>query len=291
MFERYTEHARRVIFFARYEASKFGSGHIETEHFLLGILREDRTLAGRFLTDAAIRSIREQVEGHAPVREKISVSGDLPMSQACRRILAYGCEESERLGHKHIGTEHLFIGILKEKKGFASEILRERGLQLAAVREELWYSQETKAVPPDLAVQFGRFTESALRATCFALQEASESGSAAIEIEHLLLGILREDKLGAARVLRSDGAAIRLAIEAQCPPHAECPGEVDLVITRGYLEILALACREATGMGQEKIGIGHLLLGILHDEDGLPAQILRAHGVTSSSVRADLAAN
>ena len=58
MFERYTEKARRVIFFARYEASQFGSPYIETEHLLLGLLREDKALANRFLrSHAAIESI------------------------------------------------------------------------------------------------------------------------------------------------------------------------------------------------------------------------------------------
>ena len=70
MFERYTEKARRVIFFARYEASQFGSPYIESEHLLLGLLREDKALANRFLrSHAAIESIRKQVEAHTTVRE------------------------------------------------------------------------------------------------------------------------------------------------------------------------------------------------------------------------------
>src|ERR1700743_2900053 len=65
MFERYTEKARRVIFFARYEASQFGSPFIETEHLLLGLLREDKALTNRFLrSHAAVDSIRKQIEGH-----------------------------------------------------------------------------------------------------------------------------------------------------------------------------------------------------------------------------------
>ena len=61
MFERYTEKARRVIFFARYEASQFGSPYIETEHLLLGLLREDKQLANRFLrSHAAVDSIRKK---------------------------------------------------------------------------------------------------------------------------------------------------------------------------------------------------------------------------------------
>ena len=168
MFERYTEKARRVIFFARYEASQFGSPYIETEHLLLGLLREDKALANRFLrSHAAIESIRKQVESHTTIREKVSTSVDLPLSHECKRVLAYGAEEAERLSHKHIGTEHLLLGLLREEKCFASEILHERGLRLAQVREEVLRSSSDKATSPrpkesSLLTEFSRdLTQSA----------------------------------------------------------------------------------------------------------------------------------
>jgi ATP-dependent Clp protease ATP-binding subunit ClpC len=135
-----------VIFFARYEASQFGSPFIETEHLLLGLLREDKALTNRFLrSHASIESIRKQIEGRTPIREKVSTSVDLPLSQECKRVLAYAAEEAERLGHKHIGTEHLLLGLLREDKSFAAEILHERGLRLSTLREELSRVQSDKA--------------------------------------------------------------------------------------------------------------------------------------------------
>ena len=146
MFERYTEKARRVIFFARYEASQFGSPYIETEHLLLGLLREDKALTNRFLrSHASVESIRKQIEAHTTIREKVSTSVDLPLSNECKRVLAYAAEEAERLGHKHIGTEHLLLGLLREEKSFAAEILQERGLKLAGIREELARVTQEKA--------------------------------------------------------------------------------------------------------------------------------------------------
>src|SRR5512133_1865831 len=146
MFERYTEKARRVIFFARYEASQFGSPYIETEHLLLGLLREDKALTNRFLrSHASVESIRKQIEAHTTIREKVSTSVDLPLSNECKRVLAYAAEEAERLGHKHIGTEHLLLGLLREEKCFASEILQERGLKLAQIRDELARVTQEKA--------------------------------------------------------------------------------------------------------------------------------------------------
>jgi ATP-dependent Clp protease ATP-binding subunit ClpC len=139
MFERYTEKARRVIFFARYEASQFGAPAIEPEHLLLGLMREDKTLTGRFFPRAqvSIESIRKEIEGRTLLREKISTSVELPLAPETKRVLHYAHEESDRLQHRHIGTEHLLLGLLREERSMAAEILYERGLRLNAVRDEI----------------------------------------------------------------------------------------------------------------------------------------------------------
>ena len=165
MFERYTEKARRVIFFARYEASQFGSPYIETEHLLLGLLREDKALTNRFLrSHASVESIRKQIEGHTTIREKVSTSVDLPLSNECKRVLAYAAEEAERLSHKHIGTEHLLLGLLREEKCFAAEILTERGLRLPAIREELQRTTQEKAPIQQSASKGGPRSEQSMLA-------------------------------------------------------------------------------------------------------------------------------
>ena len=96
-----------------------------------------------------MESIRKQIEGHSMVREKVSTSVDLPLSNECKRVLAYAAEEAERLSHKHIGSEHLLLGLLREEKCFAAEILSERGLTRDRLREEF-----AKALPDDSS--FGR---------------------------------------------------------------------------------------------------------------------------------------
>jgi ATP-dependent Clp protease ATP-binding subunit ClpC len=144
MFERYTEKARRTIFFARYEASQFGSPYIETEHLLLGLLREDKALTHRFLRGHSdIEEIRRQIDSATMKREKTSTSVDLPLSNEGKRVLAYSAEEAERLSHRHIGTEHLLLGLLREENSFAANILHERGVRISFVREAL--AQEARA--------------------------------------------------------------------------------------------------------------------------------------------------
>ena len=145
MFERYTEKARRTIFYARFEASQFGSPYIETEHLLLGVLRENQELL-RLLPVGSADSIRKQIEAHTRVRPKVSTSVDLPLSNEGKRVLAYAAEEAERLGHRHIGTEHLFLGLFREQGCFAAAILRERSLSLQPLRERFASSSN-----PDVA--------------------------------------------------------------------------------------------------------------------------------------------
>jgi methylmalonyl-CoA/ethylmalonyl-CoA epimerase len=138
MFERYTEVARRVIFFARYDASMAGSPAIEAEHLLLGMVREDRRLLSRFLPEGVgVDSMRKEIEERAPVREKIGTQVELPLAADAKRVLAYAHEESDRLFHRHIGPEHLLLGLLRADWTTAAEVLRGHGLELDAVRETL----------------------------------------------------------------------------------------------------------------------------------------------------------
>ena len=136
MFERFTEKARRVIFFARYEASQLGSTTVEPEHLLLGVLREDRALAIRFLSSHAVfEAIREQIVANTRVGEKASTSVDIPMSTDSKRVLAYAAEKAPASGA--IDTAHLLLGILRLETHFAAEILHGRGLSIEGVRQEL----------------------------------------------------------------------------------------------------------------------------------------------------------
>ena len=124
MFERYTERARRVLFFARYEASQLGSISIETEHLLLGLIREGKGLTSRIFARShlSLESIRKEIEGRTVFREKVSTSVEIPFSTETKRVLQYSAEEADRLLHNYIGTEHLLLGILREERAVAASI-------------------------------------------------------------------------------------------------------------------------------------------------------------------------
>jgi ATP-dependent Clp protease ATP-binding subunit ClpC len=137
MFERYTERARRVIFWARYMASRLESPEIEPEHLLLGLLREDMSLASRFLGSPwAVEAVWKEVERN---KEHIKRSGavDLPLSDSAKRVLAFATKEVDRLSKKRVGSEVLFLCLLQEEGSLAAKILHDRGVRLEPSRAEL----------------------------------------------------------------------------------------------------------------------------------------------------------
>lgn len=140
MFERYTEKARRVIFFARYEASQVGAPAIEPEHLLLGLMREDQKLIRLFFPNGkgSVKAIRLGIATREPSREKTPTSVELPLGSETKQVLAFAHEESDLLNHRHIGTEHLLLGLLRAKTSLAVKVLLEQGLQLHVLREELF---------------------------------------------------------------------------------------------------------------------------------------------------------
>jgi quinol monooxygenase YgiN len=139
MFERYTERARRVLFFARYEASHLGGSVITAEHLLLGLLREGKGLTGRVFVesglvyDAARRDVEQAAAGHA----KLATSAEMPLAADVRAALDGAVQEADGLKHAHIGTEHLLLGLLRRPDSPAGVILSRAGLRLATVRESI----------------------------------------------------------------------------------------------------------------------------------------------------------
>jgi len=113
MFERYTGKARRAVFFARYEASQYGNPYIETEHLLLGLWREDHALRGILKDTAADSQVRAEIERRIKRNAPIGTSLEVPLSADCKKILLFAAEEADRLGQRHVGTEHMLLGLLR----------------------------------------------------------------------------------------------------------------------------------------------------------------------------------
>lgn len=140
MFERYTEKARRVIFFARYEALQYGSPVISPEHILLGLMREDKTISSRYFPfrhNLTVESIRREVEERIVLRERIPQSAELHLAPETKQILQYASNESQQLQSRNIGPEHLLLGLVRQERSIAAEILFQYGVRLKDVRDEI----------------------------------------------------------------------------------------------------------------------------------------------------------
>jgi ATP-dependent Clp protease ATP-binding subunit ClpA len=220
MFELYTEKARRVIFFARYEASGLGSPCIEPEHLLLGLMRESRGLFAppRFPVGSH-ESLAKRIAEHRQKLPPIATSVDLPLAAEAKQVMAHAVEESRSMGHAFLGTEHLLLGILKEQDSFAAKLLSEFGLSSEEYRRELQEAEkrgqglDAGEVPRSIKPRSGwnagpsplPLSPEGLRVLAFAVEEAEALGQTKVGAEHLVLGILRREETFMAKFLREKG--------------------------------------------------------------------------------------
>lgn len=119
-----------------------------------------------------------------------------------RRALVNAQEEARLLGHDHIGTEHLLLGLIHEGDGIAARALMELGVSLEAVRERI---EETVGRTTGEPTGNAPFTPRAKKVLELSLREALQLGHSYIGTEHLLLGLVREGEGVAARVLQALG--------------------------------------------------------------------------------------
>jgi ATP-dependent Clp protease ATP-binding subunit ClpC len=136
MFEPYTERARRALFFARYEASELGTPLIDTEHLLLGLLRESKGLTSQILegTGLSYTVVRREI---GVAREPLPAAVEIPFTNGAKLALRGAAAEAERLRHNYIDTEHLLLGLLAEGSGRAAVILIRHGLSCDRVRADI----------------------------------------------------------------------------------------------------------------------------------------------------------
>src|SRR5438093_13245823 len=139
MFARHTERARRVLLFARYEAGRAGSPAVEPEHLLLALIREGTGLSALIFERARVSpdEVRRTIESRTTRRAATSSGEDLPLSASTNQVLEFAAQESDRLLHNYVGTEHLLLGVFREERSLAASILAERGLQINQIRDDI----------------------------------------------------------------------------------------------------------------------------------------------------------
>jgi len=148
VFERFTAKARQVVVLAQDEAHSLKHNYIGTEHLLLGLLREPEGVAGRVLEsfDVTIEEIRAQVARIVGQGEEVA-TGQIPFTPRAKRVLELSWREAHALGHNHIGTEHILLGVVRENEGVAARILLDFDADAARVRDEILRTLRIKPSP------------------------------------------------------------------------------------------------------------------------------------------------
>ena len=152
MFERYSERSRRIIFFARYEALQYGSPVISPEHILLGLLREDKAAASRYFAakgNVNTERVRAEIEDRIVVRDRIPQSAELHLSPEAKRVLFYANEESRAGNSRFVSPEHILIGLLREERTIAAEVLFQFGLRVQDIRSSAAKLRPERRVPDE----------------------------------------------------------------------------------------------------------------------------------------------
>lgn len=199
MFERYSEKARRTIFFARCEASIWGSPYIETSHLLLALLRENKALFFELIHEHPAIETAAREMGLTPSGTIVSTSVDVPLSHEAKRVLAYSAEEAEVLRHELQLPGHLLLGLLREPNP-ARDYLEKRGLEPSALREFMRNQKPGAELPPEKRHVTGNigvhYTPSPNERVVASLREQFERMAARLkpEIEPAVTFLLQTEK-------------------------------------------------------------------------------------------------
>ncbi|MDR3689031.1 MAG: ATP-dependent Clp protease ATP-binding subunit [Fimbriimonas sp.] len=145
MWQRFTERARKVVFYAQEEAQKFGEGYVSTEHLLLGLVRESDSVAARVLEKlgVSLNRIRAEVEKQLP-RGDARPSQDMTLTPRAKRVIDLAYDEARNLNNNYIGTEHLLLGLIREGDGLAGRVLAKLGVELEKARKEVMSLQDNE---------------------------------------------------------------------------------------------------------------------------------------------------
>lgn len=198
MLKLFTERARRVMFYAQEEAGRLGENYVSTQHLLLGLVRESDSVAARILERMGIslEAIRSEIEQQVSPGE-IREPKEMQLTPRAKRVIDLAYDEARKLNTKYVGTEHLLLGLIREGEGMAGRVLAKLGADLERTRREVRMLLEPQdadgAQPQAHPTSFFNFdTSPAVQQTMqLAHSEALAQGQNVVDVEHVLLGLVR----------------------------------------------------------------------------------------------------
>ena len=143
MWQRFTERARKVVFYAQEEAGRLGENYVSTEHLLLGLVRENDSVAARILDriGVSLGRIRSEIERQV-ARGDGRLGQDMQLTPRAKRVIDLAYDEARQHNNNYIGTEHLLLGLIREGEGLAGRVLSKLGVDLDRTRREVMHLQE-----------------------------------------------------------------------------------------------------------------------------------------------------
>ena len=242
----FTERVRKVLAMAREEAARLHHEYVGTEHILLGLIREGEGVAAAVLQSLTVDldALGQRIDDTVKKGKAQADTGpDLPYTSRAKKVLELAMSEARELNHSYVGTEHLLLGLIREEKGIAAQVLADAGLRLDAARAEVlrllgtdgqtqtagvrerWLRRDVtrehhdgwpaNGPPDDGSIQAARWAGSvtpqrwtsdrAHAVISRARADAARRRSRYIEPEHLLIAILEEDGGMAATIMERLG--------------------------------------------------------------------------------------
>src|SRR6267378_4222951 len=222
-FDRFNDRAKRVLALSQDEAIRLNHNYIGTEHLLLGLIREGEGTAARVLDRLGVGMVRLRTYVEATIGrgnwEKPPT--EITLNPQVKKVIDLAIDEARKLGHSHVGTEHLLLGIVREAESTAAKLLTSLGVTLEQVRHKVIATlgqahhpgpSASPGSPPQTTEHsvgpFDRFSDRAKRVLALAQDEAMRFNHNYIGTEHILLGLIREEEGVAARALRTLGVEL-----------------------------------------------------------------------------------
>ena len=306
-FDRFNDHAKRVLALAQDEAIRFNHNYIGVEHLLLGLVREGEGVAARVLDSLGIdlSKMRSSVEVMIGRGKETTSPSEITLSPRTKKVIELAVDESRKLGHSHVGTEHLLLGVVREGESVGAGLLQSMGVSLEQVRHQViavmgqhrpeMGATASAGIGPSAGAGIGsshpvpfvdRLETSGRRALARAYWEAGRANDKEVAPHHLLLGLVTSGDVWTHRLLAELGvdlADLVTRIDAAVPRN-EGPRPARLDEQAALTEVFARAASFASERNSALIRSGHLLLAIAA-ADSAGGNVLKAVGATPGCIR------
>jgi len=205
----FTPQAKRVFELSIEEVRQLGHDYIGTEHLLLGVMKEGQSISAKILESLGARLGEMRLETLALLRDppqpQTHATGATPVfeqfTERARRVITLARDEAGRFRHDFVGTEHVVLGLIRDGESIATAVLQRLGLRLETVKAEV--GRALAGFPKTLTFGEAPFTPQAKRVLELSIEEARQFGHNYIGTEHLLLGLMKEGRSIAAKILSS----------------------------------------------------------------------------------------